>query len=164
MDFTLRSIDDTARLGRALAAAFVEAKASWLMLLEGDLGAGKTTLTRFLVEALPGGDEAEVASPSFTLCNIYPTRPELWHYDLYRLEDASASDDLLDALEAIAHAPQGRAALMLVEWPERLDAALLPPSYIHCRLTAEQNDRRASFTGYGNAAQKILERVNALFS
>jgi tRNA threonylcarbamoyladenosine biosynthesis protein TsaE len=162
MDINLTTLEHTARLGRALAKTLGALDAPGLLLLEGGLGAGKTTLARFLVEALPGGDEAEVSSPSFTLCNIYPTRPEVWHYDLYRLEDASASDELLDALDRLADQPAGEPLLMLLEWPERLASSFLPASYLHCRLTAEQNDRRAFFTGCGKAAQASLERLRAL--
>ncbi len=61
------------------------------LYLRGTLGSGKTTLTRGLVAALPGGEDAEVASPSFTLCNIYPTRPALLHADLYRMGDNGAA-------------------------------------------------------------------------
>lgn len=164
MTIHLATIADTARLGRALAQALSAAGTSCLVLLEGDLGAGKTTLTRFLAEALPGGDEAEVSSPSFTLCNIYPTRPEIWHYDLYRLEGGPPSDELLDALDYVAESGSGNPVIMIMEWPERLPAEYLPASYIHCRLTAGQNDRRASFKGHGRAAEETLERLTALFS
>ena len=167
MNFTLRNLADTARLGRALAAALGEQGSSQVMLLAGDLGAGKTTLTRFLVEALPGGNEAEVSSPSFTLCNVYPTRPEIAHYDFYRLEDREPPEDYVGTLysieEKLFEKTWGLPVVMIVEWPERLASNLLPDEYIHCRLTAEQNDRRASFTGYGKAARKTLERLQTLF-
>lgn len=164
MHVYLPDMASTARLGRALAGALSASGQSHLVLLEGDLGAGKTTLARFLAEALPGGDKAEVSSPSFTLCNIYPTSPEVWHYDLYRLEDGPPSEEILDALEYFSE-NGGNAenpVLMLLEWPERLDSAFLPASRIHCRLTAAQNDRRASFTGYGKSAEEALEKLGAL--
>lgn len=167
MDINLTTLDDTKRLGAALARALSESGRSQVLLLEGGLGAGKTTLTRFLVEALPGGNEAEVSSPSFTLCNIYPTRPEVWHYDLYRLEDGLPPDEVLDALDQ-ASAPQSGhpedRVLMFVEWPERLAPETLPASCIYCRLTAEQNDRRASFTGHGKSAGEVMARLKALLS
>lgn len=175
MQVALPDIASTERLGRVMAEVLTASGLSQLILLQGDLGAGKTTLSRFLVEALPGGTAAEVSSPSFTLCNIYPTRPEVWHYDLYRLEEPNSGlppdEALLEALEyfgAEASSPlaynKDNPILMLVEWPERLDAKFLPQSYIHCRLTAEQNDRRASFTGYGRVAQESTRRIAALMA
>lgn len=167
MTVNLAALDDTARLGRALAGALGAGGVSQAVLLEGGLGAGKTTLVRFLVEALPGGELAEVSSPSFTLCNIYPTRPEVWHYDLYRLEDGPPPEELLEALDHLAApvcAPEENPVLLLVEWPERLEAALLPADRLHCRLTAGQNDRRASFKGRGKAAEETLDRLRALLS
>lgn len=164
MKLTLRSLDDSAALGRALAHALAAPGAPRLLLLEGGLGAGKTTLTRFLAEALPGGAAAEVTSPSFTLCNIYPTRPELWHYDLYRLAGGEPPDELLEALDYLYENPEDGAVLIVIEWPERLPAKFLPGSYLHCRLTAEENDRRASFEGHGKSALKtlaLLAKINS---
>ena len=73
--FVLESLDDTARLGTLLAGMMQNAPQVRALLLQGDLGSGKTTLTRSLVAALPGGDQAEISSPSFTICNNYPTCP-----------------------------------------------------------------------------------------
>ncbi|MBQ2475644.1 MAG: tRNA (adenosine(37)-N6)-threonylcarbamoyltransferase complex ATPase subunit type 1 TsaE, partial [Desulfovibrio sp.] len=85
MILRLKSLDDTARLGRLLAEEVVNAlaeqgpDASLALLLQGELGSGKTTLAASFVKALPGGEDAEVSSPSFTLCNVYPTRPQVFH-------------------------------------------------------------------------------------
>lgn len=81
-----------------------------LVFLEGDLGAGKTTLTRGLVSALPGGDLAQTASPSFSLVNRYPTTPPTAHMDFYRLGGAGLDEELDDALG-------DESTLRLVEWP-----------------------------------------------
>jgi len=67
------------------------------LLLSGALGAGKTTLVRGLVSALPGAELAEVSSPSFNIVNIYPTTPQVAHFDLYRVV-GSAPEELLDSL------------------------------------------------------------------
>ena len=80
---TLHSLADTRRLGRLLAAGLREL-GPVALLLRGPLGSGKTTLTAALTAALPGGDLAEVGSPSFTICNYYPTTPPVLHADLYR--------------------------------------------------------------------------------
>ena len=104
--FVLESLDDTARLGTLLAGMMQNAPQVRALLLQGDLGSGKTTLTRSLVAALPGGDQAEISSPSFTICNNYPTCPPVLHCDLYRCP-ASLPDEVWDALDADAHRGMG---------------------------------------------------------
>ena len=99
--FVLKSLDDTTRLGTLLAGMMQNAPQVRALLLQGDLGSGKTTLTRSLVAALPGGDQAEISSPSFTICNNYPTCPPVLHCDLYRCP-ASLPDEVWDALDADA--------------------------------------------------------------
>ena len=89
MRLVLTSPEDTMELGAMLARAMSASTVRNLYLF-ADLGGGKTTLARGFVAALPGGETAEVASPSFTLCNVYPTRPEVLHADLYRLSENAA--------------------------------------------------------------------------
>jgi tRNA threonylcarbamoyladenosine biosynthesis protein TsaE len=84
-----------------------------LLLLKGDLGAGKTTFVRGVVRG--AGSSAHVASPTFQLVRVYPGRVQLAHVDLYRLGSDSELADLgLDEL-----LEQGA---VVVEWGERLDA------------------------------------------
>lgn len=105
----------SAALGRRLAGALAPGD---LLLLRGDLGAGKTTLVQGLAVGL-GIDEA-VTSPSFALAQHYPgqgERPGLVHVDLYRLEDPHSADELFaqELEEALS-----LGAVLAVEWPERL--------------------------------------------
>jgi tRNA threonylcarbamoyladenosine biosynthesis protein TsaE len=86
-----------------------------LVLLEGDLGAGKTTFVRGVMRGV--GSPAHVASPTFQLVRVYPGRVQVAHVDLYRLEDGDGLADLgLDEL-----LDQGA---VVVEWGDRL--ATLP--------------------------------------
>jgi tRNA threonylcarbamoyladenosine biosynthesis protein TsaE len=83
-----------------------------LVLLKGELGAGKTTFVRGIAKGV--GSTARVASPTFQLVRIYPGRPQLAHVDLYRLERGTeladlGLDELLDA------------GAVVVEWGDRLD-------------------------------------------
>lgn len=149
---------DTLRLGRVLALALADQPGARTLLLSGGLGAGKTTLVRGLVEALPGGDDAEVSSPSFNICNMYPTRPETAHYDLYRLEQAPgaalavADDALLDLLET--EGP--RRALVIVEWAERLPVDVLPPDRLELTWLPATHGRLIMAIARGEAARRVL--------
>lgn len=90
-----------------------------LVLLAGDLGAGKTTFVRGLTRGV--GSSAHVASPTFQLVRVYPGRVQIAHVDLYRLEDGAELADL--GLEELLD--QGA---VVVEWGDRMDspeAALL---------------------------------------
>jgi tRNA threonylcarbamoyl adenosine modification protein YjeE len=84
-----------------------------LVLLEGDLGAGKTTFVRGLMRGV--GSSAHVASPTFQLVRVYPGRVQIAHVDLYRLEDGAELIDL--GLEELLD--QGA---VVVEWGDRMDA------------------------------------------
>lgn len=111
---TTRSEQETAAAARALAA---ELRAGDVLLLSGNLGAGKTAFVRGLAAGL-GLNPDEVSSPTFTLVHEYRGgRLTLYHVDLYRL-DRAASDDLgLDELGV------GNGVLA-IEWPDRLTHAL----------------------------------------
>ena len=137
---TLATLDDTRRLGALLARA-LPGSGVRAVLLRGGLGSGKTTLTAALVRALPGGDEAEIASPSFTLCNIYPTEPSLVHCDLYR-SPGHAPEELADALD-------DEASLVVVEWADHLPAALLPEDFLDISLKMVDDGRLLLLNGAG---------------
>lgn len=97
------------------------------LMLEGGLGSGKTTLVRSLVESLPGGDQAEVSSPSFNLYNLYPTTPETAHFDLYRLEGMP----LGESGDTISEMFYEQRQFVVVEWCQFLPKELWPDTYLH---------------------------------
>ena len=108
--FTTESESDTAVLGRRLASAL---RRGDVVLLYGDLGAGKTAFTRGLAEGL-GVPPDDVSSPTFTIVQEYRGgRLPLYHADLYRLNDAREIDDL--GLEEIA-----AEGVLTIEWADRL--------------------------------------------
>jgi tRNA threonylcarbamoyladenosine biosynthesis protein TsaE len=105
-----RSEAETVAAGRDLAR---DLSAGSVVLLSGDLGAGKTAFVRGLAEGL-GVDPAEVSSPTFTLVQEYRGgRLPLVHADLYRLNDPREIDDL--GLEEL-----GAEAVLAIEWADRL--------------------------------------------
>lgn len=153
MRLALASLDETLALGRALGDLFT-AHPPVPVLLYGSLGAGKTTLVSALAASLPGGDKAETSSPSFTLCNMYPTTPPIAHFDLYRQENNAADETLLDFLDGDRH-------LVLVEWAERLPEYALPRERLACELTIGETGRVARFTPHGPAARRIVAALQS---
>ncbi len=113
----LDDLEATKDLGRMLAARL---KPHDILLLQGPLGAGKTSLVQGLADAL--GIQEPITSPTFALAQHYPEgTPPLIHLDLYRLEQAFAANDLFLQEEEEASA---MGALLVVEWPERLSLSL----------------------------------------
>jgi tRNA threonylcarbamoyladenosine biosynthesis protein TsaE len=121
---------ETSRVGRGFAARLVPGAT---ILLEGELGAGKTAFVRGIAEGL-GIDPAEVSSPTFTLVQEYRGgRLPLYHVDLYRLNTLEVGDLGLDdeAMEA---------GVVAIEWPDRLPRT--PPGAIRVRIAHGDGDRR----------------------
>lgn len=148
---TLDTADDTLRLGRALAFAFKECNDSHpALLLNGELGAGKTTLVRGLVLALPGGDMAEVSSPSFNIFNLYPTTPAIAHYDLYRLEGADPDDEFFELLAE----PD---CLVIVEWVQYLNPVHLPSEHLRLNITGQGQGRKVELAPGGDIGLAIAQ-------
>jgi tRNA threonylcarbamoyladenosine biosynthesis protein TsaE len=88
-----------------------------VVAMTGDLGAGKTTLVRAILEAL--GHEGEVPSPTFAIVQPYEELdPPVWHADLYRVDDPSELAEL--GLDSLGH------SVLLVEWPERAGEGAWP--------------------------------------
>ena len=129
----LADADATEGLGARLAEML---RVGDVIALFGDLGAGKTTLTRGLLRGL--GFAGDVASPTFPIIQPYDppdVRLPLWHIDLYRIEEPAELDELaLDEARADS--------ALVIEWPERMGAALWPDSLI-LRLRVAEGGARA---------------------
>ncbi|HEY9729416.1 MAG TPA: tRNA (adenosine(37)-N6)-threonylcarbamoyltransferase complex ATPase subunit type 1 TsaE [Chroococcales cyanobacterium] len=125
------------KLGQSLPAGSV-------ILLEGDLGAGKTTLVQGIGEGL--GITDAIVSPTFTLINEYTEgRIPLYHLDLYRLEPAEVEALNLDSYWEGMDVPLG---IVAIEWAERLPYK--PPSFLYLYLTYSQDSgRQAELTSVG---------------
>ncbi len=134
LTLSLATEAETSDLGARLAAVV---RPGDVIALLGDLGAGKSTLARALIQALAGPD-TEVPSPTFTLVQTYAT-PGLavWHFDLYRLEDPGEAREL-----GLEEAAEG---LSVIEWPERLGRDL-PHTRLEVRLSFEGTGRIAHLT------------------
>ena len=110
-DWVTYSAEDTIRTGRELGARL---KPPALILLRGELGAGKTTLTKGIVSGLGAAREEEVTSPTFTLVHNYHNGVRVYHIDLYRVADFRDFETL--GVEDLFATP----AIVIVEWPERM--------------------------------------------
>ena len=125
----------TQALGARIAAALSVGDA---VALEGDLGAGKTTLARAILHSL--GVTEEVPSPTFTLVQCYETpKLSVRHYDLYRIENPQEVEEL-----GLDEALDDGAAL--IEWPERA-LAWLPADRLHIAMAMTNGARRAKISG-----------------
>jgi tRNA threonylcarbamoyladenosine biosynthesis protein TsaE len=136
-----RSPEETVAFGRELA---VHLRPPCLVLLEGELGSGKTTLAKGIVAGLGAAGEDEVTSPSFTLVHEYGSTGKVYHADLYRIEGPRdlatlGLEDLVD-----------QATTVLVEWGEKLgDNAPIP--CVRIRMEHRGSDDR----------RILVERVEA---
>jgi tRNA threonylcarbamoyladenosine biosynthesis protein TsaE len=110
-EFTTHSPEETIALGRSLAELLVPPK---LVVLRGDLGAGKTTLVKGIAEAFHAASEGDVTSPTFTLIHEYRgPAVTLFHIDLYRIDTPRQLETLgLDDLV-------GENTILLIEWGEK---------------------------------------------
>jgi tRNA threonylcarbamoyladenosine biosynthesis protein TsaE len=118
--FLTRSPEETITLGRRIAS---ELSPPVLVLLLGELGSGKTTLTKGIAAGLGAVPEEEVTSPTFTLIHEYgkagkPGGPRVYHIDLYRIENARELATL--GLEDLL----AERAVVIIEWAEKLGPAL----------------------------------------
>lgn len=152
----LVGLGDTIRLGRWFADSLPTYPALRALLLRGPLGSGKTTFTRALVEALPGSASAEVASPSFTVCNHYPTIPPVLHCDLYRSGFSALPDEIAEGLD-------DPAVLTIMEWAEYLPEAELPEEYLDISFKSCEENRLLIMQAHGHSATAFLRGLRALW-
>ena len=120
--------------------------------LYGDLGAGKTTFTRAFVSAFAGAENAEVASPSFTLCHEYPTTPEIYHADLYRLPNNSNLPEELQEL------PNN--IIFILEWPERLNKESLEENRLEIHFCIEEDEDKEEMSVEKIPTEEIALKKN----
>jgi tRNA threonylcarbamoyladenosine biosynthesis protein TsaE len=126
------SAEETTACGREFAKRL---KAPVLVLLTGDLGTGKTTLTKGLVSGLGAANENDVTSPTFTLVHIYGKETKVYHADLYRIETFHDFETL--GLEDLFTSP----AVAILEWSEKFPLQS-PWPQIRVRLEHLGGDKR----------------------
>ncbi|MEO0327155.1 MAG: tRNA (adenosine(37)-N6)-threonylcarbamoyltransferase complex ATPase subunit type 1 TsaE [Pseudomonadota bacterium] len=142
---TTQSEDQTAQLGADIALIL---RAGDFIALSGDLGAGKSSLSRSIIRYLAQNSVLEVPSPSYTLCNTYETSPKIAHFDLYRLTDSQEIDELgwEDALQE---------GSILMEWAE-LGFESLPDNAVQIAIKISgENERQFAFEGNPDLLKRI---------
>ena len=134
MKFHTRSEEETIALGRTLAPQL-----NGVVLLSGNLGAGKTTLAKGILSGLGAATPEEVSSPTFTLVHEYGEPPKIYHIDLYRLETEAevATLGLGDIFDS--------GTLVLIEWGERFPR-LMPRPRIEVKMLADSDEREITVT------------------
>lgn len=131
-EVTTSSPEETTAFGRRLAA---ELRPPALVLVSGELGAGKTTLVKGIVSGLGLAAEEDVTSPSFVFVHVFGNHTRLYHVDLYRVEEPTELESLgLDDLLA-------EQAIVVVEWGERLPL-IHSGRVLRVHLDAISNERR----------------------
>lgn len=162
LDQYCRQEADTAALAQGLAATLLEYLAQspqnhLNISLEGDLGAGKTTFARYLIQAM--GYEGKVKSPTYTLCEPYELKTAnfaftIHHFDLYRMRDPLEWQEA--GFEEYFYIP----GICLIEWPEKAEGTL-PDFDIQIQLTAgaEENERSIHLNALSPKAVPILEEI-----
>ena len=131
------SSEETMNWGRGLAKSLT---APVLVLLTGDLGSGKTTLTKGIVAGLGAASEDEVTSPTFTLVHVYGNAAKVYHADLYRIETFHDFETL--GLEDVFAKP----AVVILEWSERFPLQS-PWPQVRIRLEHHGGDSRRIVVG-----------------
>jgi len=163
IDQYCRQEAQTAALAKQLAANFeqflINLPGSHLNIsLEGDLGAGKTTFARYLIQAM--GHEGKVKSPTYTLCEPYLLQLKdqaitVHHFDLYRMRDP------LEWQEAGFVEHFDVPGICLIEWPEKAEGTL-PASDIQIQLSAgsDENERIIKINALSQAGKSALNEIS----
>ncbi len=149
MDFFSRSPEQTRRIGMRLGGALQPGD---VICLQGDLGAGKTTLVQGIAKGW--GSLDAVSSPTFILVNMYrrADQSRLFHMDAYRIDSTLEAEELdLDSM--LAQGP------LLIEWPERIDG-LVPDENLWIHLEhVDEEEREMKFKASGKRYDELLETI-----
>jgi tRNA threonylcarbamoyladenosine biosynthesis protein TsaE len=145
---------ETERLGRELARLVQRAECALAIYLDGDLGMGKTTLSRGLLRGL--GHKGAVKSPTYTIVEPYEDlQPPVYHFDLYRLKDPEELEFM-----GIRDYFNDR-NLCLVEWPERGEE-LLPTADLTVHLEPQGNGRSAILRAGSQVGADMLNELEII--
>ena len=150
MPFTV-SLEDESHSQR-LAVQLAQHCLQGVVYLVGDLGAGKTTLTRYWLHAL--GHQGNVKSPTYTLIEPYQIAGQpIYHFDLYRLNDPYELE--LMGIRDYLEQPN---ALLLIEWPSKGEP-IVPAADIQIQLEVQGGQRQVSVTAHSTYGEQVLQAL-----
>ncbi|HAG97226.1 MAG: tRNA (adenosine(37)-N6)-threonylcarbamoyltransferase complex ATPase subunit type 1 TsaE [Pseudomonadales bacterium] len=151
LELTLQDESQTLALGQRLASLL---RGGGVLYLQGDLGAGKTTLSRGIIQAL--GHSGAVKSPTYTLVEPYELADlKVFHFDLYRLADPEE----LEFIGIRDYVEPG--AVCIVEWPDR-GADLIPSPDLSLTLEKDGKGRKITMMGRSPAGQTMLGELTKI--
>lgn len=153
MHIQLNDLRDTEKLGGILGSL---AKAGDVICLDGDLGAGKTTLSQAIARGLRVPDNCYVTSPSFAILHEYEGRIPMYHMDFYRLHDASEVEDL--GFEEYFYLE----GLTVIEWSNRA-VEILPDERMILEISINENLSRTVTLKGTRKYNKILRKISEIF-
>ncbi|NMA49464.1 MAG: tRNA (adenosine(37)-N6)-threonylcarbamoyltransferase complex ATPase subunit type 1 TsaE [Tissierellia bacterium] len=149
MKINLNSVQDTIKFGEKLGKLLI---AGDIIFLNGDLGAGKTTLSKSIGEGL--GVQEYITSPTFTLINEYEGRLPLYHFDLYRLDSYEELEEL--GVEDYFYGN----GVCLIEWAEKFSEDL-PENRLEVWINRGKTDdeRYIKLKEFGDRYKKLIEEL-----
>ncbi len=144
--FDSASNEQTIQIGQTLGKFL---KPGDVVLLIGDLSAGKTTITKGIGQAI--GVKKIINSPTFTIVKEYRGKFPLYHLDLYRLDGLNQDFDLEEYIEGDG--------LCVIEWPYQVKE-ILPKDYLEIFLERlDQNNRRIKISSHGKRYDEVIEKL-----
>lgn len=131
-EYASSSVQETKDIGRQIAKKLKNGK---IVAFLGNLGSGKTSLIKGLVNEINSTKEDDISSPTFTYLNIYPGTVDVFHFDLYRIKNEEqflnmGFDEYFD-----------KNGICLIEWSEKI-TSLLPPNTMVVHLLEEENENK----------------------
>lgn len=144
--FKSKSAAETRSFGKKLGQFLIRGD---IVSLRGDLGAGKTTLTKGIAAGLGIQKGSEVSSPTFVVVHEYQGREKIYHMDWYRLEEVAGAD------RELAEECFSSGAVTLIEWPERGEK-ILPKDRLEIRIKhLSESGRMIELSGRGTAKARL---------
>ena len=144
------SLDETRALGEKTGKHL---EPGTVLALTGDLGSGKTTFVQGLAKGLDVPNNYYITSPTYTLINEYPGRYNLFHVDLYRIENYADLDDI-----GLYEILRGN-GVVAIEWADKLPKNLLP-EYLAIHIAIINNEaRKISMTAHGLRGENLIRKI-----